>query len=363
MRQEITARQFFDGETLFGPTRITLVNDVVHDITSHSGQFDFDLVSPGLVDVQMNGFENLDIAQANSADLVAIDERLCELGTTSWLGTVVTHRLHTLSAILKRLDDVYRSDTVNGFCGIHLEGPFLGDSLGAHRQEWVVPIDIEWLTTLPSSIRLMTIGAEQANFATATRLLEGRGIAVSIGHSRPTRAQFDAALNSGASMVTHLFNAMSGIHHREDGLALMALLSDNIFLGLIADLVHVSPDAISHTFQSASDGRVCLVSDSVAWLAPGLIAKGVAVTEGAPRLPDGTLAGSSTPLAVCVANVVQKCSVPLHKALRAATSTPANVIGRRDLGRIVRGQPADLVAFDSNLRVVSTMRRLPSSRA
>lgn len=363
MLQEIVTRQFFDGDTLQGPSRVILEDGIVARIEDTTKECDFFLLSPGLIDVQMNGFGGHDVATADAATLTALDAELASLGTTSWCGTIVTAPLERLSETIDRLHRLWTQQTVSGFIGIHVEGPFLGLVPGAHRPDWIRPIELSWLRSLPESVRLVTMGAEQQEFTDATQILRSKDIVVSIGHSRPTAQQFTDAISSGASMVTHLYNGMSGVHHRDVGLALLAMTEPEVTVGLIGDMVHVSPQAVALAFAAKGHRGVCLVSDSVAWESPWARARGVEVRNGAPRLSDDTLAGSSAPLSECVANAVHRAGVPLDQALRAATSTPADLLGNSALGRVRQGHSQDLVAFDESLHVVNTWRRLPSLRA
>ena len=161
--------------------------------------------------------------------------------------------------------------------------------------------------------------------------------------------------------MTHLYNAMSGVHHRQDGVALSALTDPRVTAGLIADMCHVSAPAVRLAFL-AKPAEIALVSDSIAWNSQWANRMSVEVRDGAPRLPDGTLAGSSTSLAECVRRTVQMAGVDISVALRAATSTPARVVGRTDVGHLVTGRSCDIVAFDRDLHVCATWSRLVSSR-
>ena len=363
MSHEILTRHFFDGDTLHGQSRLIVEDSVLVSIEPTSDASNFYLVTPGLVDIQMNGFGEHDVSAADSESIKALDVELARAGTTSWCATVVTSPLQQLSDVLWRLHEIWLSSDVQGFLGVHLEGPFLGGVPGAHRPEWIIPFDFEWLTQLMPSVRLMTVGAEQEFITEASALLKDRGIAISIGHSSPTTQQFNDAVGAGASMVTHLYNGMSGVHHRDAGLALLALTDPRVTVGLIGDLVHVSPEAISLAYQAKGVRGVCLVSDSIAWASQRAKTRGIEVKGGAARLPNGTLAGSCTPLAECLARVVLQCGVNLVDALRSATSVPADLVGANGIGRAQTGNVVDLVAFDDSLHVVNTWRRLPSVRA
>lgn len=362
MADELTCERFHDGTELKGPTRLVIENGVVRLIEPYQGHCEHHLVAPGLVDLQMNGWGDVDVADAGTDDLHRLGAELASLGTTTWLATLITAPLDVMSRRAGRLHDAVESGAVQGLEGIHLEGPFLGRSPGAHLTDHIVPADVEWLASLPSSVRLVTLAAETPNASSAIALLEGRGTRVSLGHSSPTREEFEAALAAGAGMVTHLFNGMSGIHHRHGGLALWAMVDETLAVGVIADMVHLSPEALRLAFLSDRGARPFLVSDSVAWRTPWAVRRGVAVVDGAPRLPDGTLAGSST----CLAEGVRRSVVagaPLEEVLVAATSRPARLIGAAHAGCLAVGGPADLVIFDEDLHVRGVCTRLPSGRA
>ena len=362
MSDVITCNQYFDGDNLHGPRRITYSDGVVTSIVSFDGTADYEVVSPGFVDIQMNGFEQWDVARGTTQDLFDLGVRLKELGTTSWLGTITTASLENLAKSITSVSDAMGAKQIPGCVGIHVEGPFLGQAPGAHNPSLIIPVDGDWIRHLPSTVRLMTIAAEQDEISDGISLLRSKNICVSIGHSRPTLVQWQKCRDAGARMVTHLFNGMSGIHHREDGLALLALIDSEVYVGLIGDLVHVSPLAVSLAFTVKGQNRLCLVSDSVAWSSEWAKKRGIQISDGSPRLPDGTLAGSSIPIAECVRRVVAVAGIPLEQALRAATSAPSDAVGLVDMGRIVEGQPADLVALDSSLYVSRTWSRLVSLR-
>lgn len=357
----ISASRFFDGDTMHGPTAVDIEDGTVTGMEPCAAdEAEHHLLVPGLVDVQMNGWDSVEVAGADAGSMETLGALLAREGTTHWLGTVITDSLGRLTERLRQLDGIVSRGTT-GAVGIHVEGPFLGRATGAHPREHVVPISREWIASLPPSVRMVTMGAELGGFAQAARQLVQAGVVVSIGHSRPDAPQFDAAVEAGSTMVTHLFNAMSGVHHREDGLALSALTDPRVRMGLIADMAHVSPAAVRLAFL-AKPHDVALVSDSVAWNGRWASARGVTVTDGAPRLPDGTLAGSSTSLLGCVRNVVSRCGVDISTALRAATSTPARLIGRDDIGCIRVGQRFSAVSLTPDLGVSEVWRGLQSSR-
>lgn len=359
LTQSVTTRRFFDGNRLHGPTRLEIDGGIVAAVEDHHGPCDHDLVTPGLVDLQVNGWRNVDFASCSQEDLATLDHELAALGTTAYLATLISDDPGRMRARAAVLGETRAS--APGLMGVHLEGPFLGRMHGAHRPDRVIPIDLPWLADLPALVRLVTLGAEQESAMEAVRMLVAKGVTVSLGHGSPDESQYSAAVGAGARMVTHLFNAMSGVHHRDFGMALAALTDSRVTAGLIADMCHVSPRATRLAFAARPDG-VCLVSDSVAWESASFQRTGATVRNGAPRLPDGTLAGSSTSLAGCLRLAVMEAGVDLESALRAATSTPARLIGETGAGTVGTGRSCDLVSFDDDLRVRSVWRRLVSSR-
>lgn len=356
----LTSSLFFDGRTLRGPTRINLDdNGTVLAIDDEPGSTEHHLIAPGLIDLQMNGWQDINVASADGSDLARLDALLWDEGTSRWLGTIVSAPSQSMARALARLDSNIAS--APGMLGIHSEGPFLGGRPGAHDRSAIIDVDLDFLTRLPDSVHLVTLAAEQPGVAEAIELLRRRGVCVSIGHSAPTRAQWTTAVSHGAQMVTHVFNGMSGVHHRDGGLALWALVDEAVTCGLIADGHHVSHDIVKLVFavKGPHDG-VVLVSDSVGWMHPGAVARGVTADAGAAALADGTLAGSTSSLLGCVRRAVVDAGVDLSAALRAATTTPARMLGRADLGVVEVGRVCDIIAVDSSLAIQDRLRGSPA---
>ena len=184
------------------------------------------VLSPGLIDLQVNGKSDVDVWSSliarDAAALGRLDNRLLDEGVTTWLPTLVTHRLEKYLPALEFLWE-QRPHLEASVPGAHLEGPMLGTRAGAHRPELITIPTASWWDDVAPFVRLVTLGAESESAVEVTSSLVARNIAVSIGHSAPTRRQYDDMVSAGACMVTHLFNAMSGVHHRDDSLALWAL--------------------------------------------------------------------------------------------------------------------------------------------
>jgi N-acetylglucosamine-6-phosphate deacetylase len=345
------ARVFrFPGWT--GPARVHLDGGRVADIEPLDRVDTDRWLVPGFVDLQVNGIDDIDVASADGDDWERLDGLLVAQGVTTWCPTLVTMPLDRYARPLTRIRAAMDRPAAPrpSIAGVHLEGPFLGAAVGAHPPELVVPIDLDWLAALPRHVALVTLGAEQVDAAAAVRLLVGDGRLVSIGHTRACEAEYDAAVGAGARLTTHLFNGMSGVHHREPGVAVFALTHPRMSASIIADGVHVHPRVVRMAFQALGPERAVLVTDAVAWRAGNVGSIGMAMREGAPRLPDGTLVGSAVTMdeaiRVCVA-----AGVPVEHALAAASTNPAALLGLDDRGRIDPGARADLVALSPDLHV------------
>jgi N-acetylglucosamine-6-phosphate deacetylase len=326
-----------------GPAEVVVENGTITAIEPVSSAPERTL-APGFVDLQVNGVEDIDVASARDGDWERLDELLHATGVTTWCPTLVTAPLADMRERLERIP------VRESIAGAHLEGPFLGGRPGAHPVELLVPVDLDWLASLPDTVRVVTVAPEVAGALDAVRSLTARGVTVSLGHSAATLEQVRACIDAGARMVTHLFNGMPSLHHREPGVVGATLTDDRVVAGLIADLVHVHPTAIEVAFR-AKPGRIALVTDAVAWRGARIGRIEIVHDGTAPRLPDGTLAGSSLTMDAAIRNVVAETRVPLDDALRAASTTPAALVGLTDRGRIDTGCRADLVALTPDLRV------------
>lgn len=305
---------------------------------------------PGFIDLQVNGIDDVDVASATGTAWARLGELLVDQGVTSWCPTLITAALDNYEQPLARIAQAQRLGGPS-IIGAHLEGPFLGGAPGAHPRALLAPIDLEWLLALPAIVRLVTLAPELEHAADAVALLVERGVVVSLGHSTPSETETGAAVQAGATMATHLFNGMSGVHHREPGLAAHALLNDALTVGLIADLIHVHPIALELAFRIKPAERTVLVTDAVAWRGPSAALVGLQIIDGAPRLRDGTLAGSVLTMDHAIRNVVNHCGVSLEQAARSASTNPARVMGLTDRGAIAVGQRGDFVELDDQLHV------------
>ncbi|WP_019501073.1 N-acetylglucosamine-6-phosphate deacetylase [Pseudanabaena sp. PCC 6802] len=277
--------------------------------------------SPGAVDLQINGALGIsfnDLNRDRATKLPEICRFLYHQGIDGFLPTLVTtsiaqlHRsLEILAAEIERQQQA--PDPLEAkILGIHLEGPFLHpDKRGAHPQEHLLPLNLDTLSKVlgdfTAFIKLITLAPELDPTGDTIQFLCDRQIVVSLGHSTANAEQTRTAIERGATMVTHAFNAMPSLHHRDVGLLGEAILSDRVWCGLIADGVHVSPQMVKLLYRMTS--KIFLVSDA---LAPLGLPDGsypwddrqIAVANGTARLPDGTLSGTTVPLLNAIKNLL-----------------------------------------------------------
>ena len=332
--------------------------DVPPDVVLPSG-----VLVPGLVDMQINGCFGVDFVAADPAGWAEVSARLPETGVTSFVPTFITAPVPDLVAGLRRTAALPADLGGARVLGVHVEGPFLSPKRhGAHDPALLRDPTPEAVDALieaaPGLLRMHTLAPERPGALAAIRRLVDAGVLVSVGHSDATAEQTEAAADAGARLVTHLFNAMRPLHHREPGVVGQGLADPRLTCGLIADLHHVAAPICRLAF-AAAPGRIVLVTDAVAaaGMPPGTYDLGgqqVSVDPlGLPRRPDGTLAGSGLRLDAAIANVVA-AGVDLRSAVDAASRLPADILGRPDLGRIEAGGTADLVWLGDDLSARAT---------
>ncbi|HEV7525150.1 MAG TPA: amidohydrolase family protein [Acidimicrobiia bacterium] len=298
------------------------------------------VLTPGFVDMQVNGTGAVDFASAPVEQIVQALDGLVARGTTGLLLTICSAPLDTYDVTLERMARV-RAARPDAVIGVHLEGPFLGGAPGAHPRSVLRPAEIDFVRHILDAyrdlVRVVTLAPEADPDLVATRLLAEAGVVVSLGHSVVDLDGARAAAAAGASMVTHLFNGMGALHHRAPGLPGAALDDARLVPSIIADFVHVHPVLVKLALRARPDAVV--VTDAVATEPP------VVERDGAAYLADGTLAGSTLTMDVVLRNVVS-IGVPIAQAVRHATANPARVLSASDRGRIAPGARADLVALD-----------------
>ncbi len=321
---------------------------------------DAGFVSPGLIDLQVNGANGAE-AGDDSRAIEAISRWLARTGVTAWLPTVVTADAASYPGVFAAYAEV---DPAIGATplGLHLEGPFLAPARkGAHQLGYIeAATDAlleSWLAQ--DAIRLVTLAPERTGGIDRIRRLDERGIVVSLGHTDATLEEFAGGVDAGAAMATHLFNAMSPMHHRQPGAMIAAMTDDRITAGLIPDAVHAHPASVRLALRAKGPERIAIVSDmmSAIGLGPGAYELGgqtVIVDGPTARLADGTLAGSVLTMDQAVRNLVSWADVTPAVAIQMCTQTPADLLHDRTRGRLLAGARADLALWSADFEVEQT---------
>ncbi len=320
-------------------------------------------VVPGFVDLQVNGGWGIDLA-SDPEGVWQLASRLPSTGVTAFLPTLVSSSPetvdHALAVLAAGPPEGWRGARPLGW---HLEGPFLAPRRrGVHAIEAIRPPDRDlfarWLGT--GQVAMVTLAPELPGAATCIASARAAGVVVSAGHSDATYEQAVEAFAAGVTAVTHLGNAMSGLHHRAPGLVGAALATPGVVVGVIADGHHLHPGMLGLVAAAAGD-RVALVTDAVA--AAGLPAGqhrlgGTVVTTSTdqpPRDVDGRLAGSSLDLARAVTLWQSATGRSAADAIGAATAVPAGLLGLPDRGRLSEGAVADWCVLDDDGGVRTTV--------
>ena len=331
-----------------------------------------DWISLGGIDLQINGGLGLafpDLNPDNADKLSSISKFLWDQGVDGFLPTIVTTSIDNIHRSLAALSQPPKLQSK--ILGVHLEGPFLNlQKRGAHPQEHLLPLTIDQIKRVlgdyASLVKVITLAPELDETGKVIPYLRSLGITVSLGHSQATAAQAQQAFQQGATMVTHAFNAMPSLHHREPGLLGAAIVDPKVRCGLIADGQHVSPMMLEILLRSSQFDRGCfLASDALSplGLPDGVYpwdSREIQIHHGTARLADGTLAGTTLPLLVGVQNLVQWGICPPEPAIALATTAPRAAIG---LPIHYEGQPAHLLRWHPDPSGTLTWQRIePNDR-
>ncbi|MDZ8054815.1 MAG: N-acetylglucosamine-6-phosphate deacetylase [Aulosira sp. ZfuVER01] len=313
-----------------------------------------DWISLGGVDLQINGALGLAFPelQADNAHLLPkISQFLWDVGVDGFLPTLVTTSVDNIQRSLALIAAFIQSQKVGAqILGVHLEGPFLNaQKRGAHPAEYLLPLTIEQVKRVLGDyaqiVKVITLAPELDPTDEVIPYLRSLGITVSLGHSQATATQAQRAFDLGATMVTHAFNAMPPLHHREPGLLGAAIIHPEVMCGFIADGQHIAPTMLQILLR-ATEG-LFLVSDALAplGLPDGVYpwdSRQIEVKNGTARLPDGTLSGTTLPLLVGVQNLVNWGICDVEKAIALATDAPRKAIANPGISP---NQPANLLRW------------------
>ena len=321
-------------------------------------------LAAGFIDLQVNGGGGAMFNDAPTAAAIAtIGGAHRAFGTTGFLPTFIsgphTGMARAVSAVREAINE-----GEPGVLGIHFEGPHINPARrGAHDAREIRLLadgDIDLLASLGAGRTLVTLAPECVT-PSDIAALAARGVIVAAGHSEADAGTIDTAMANGLTGVTHLFNAMGPLGHREPGAAGAALTRDRLACGIIADGAHVNWDVLRLAWRAKPEGTLFLVSDAMSPVGAPEVdtvrmgGETAYVAEGCLRLADGRLAGSLLDMGRAVRNCVVHAGIPLEDALAMAAAYPADFLGLGESrGRLAPGLRADLVWLDDDLRVRAT---------
>jgi len=332
---------------------------VLEDVPGPAEDLDGALVIPGLVDIHVHGCAGADFSDGDYAGLVRMARYLARRGVTSFAPASMTLPYDALDKAFHAAARLRREGLADGarLMGIQMEGPFLSrEKRGSQNPAYLRLPDWDSFLRLYDAaeglLRIVDVAPELPGAVEFTRRASEK-CRVSVAHTAAGYDQAAAVFDAGATHLTHLFNAMSGIHHRHPGPIGAASERENVTAELICDGIHVHPSAVRMAFR-LFPGRICLISDALrcCGMADGSYSLGgqeILLSGGVARLTGGAIAGSAADLYQCMRRAVS-FGIPREQAVWAATALPARVIGREsETGAIADGRAADFVICGGEL--------------
>ena len=335
-------------------------NDI-DEIINVKGNF----VAPGFINVHIHGAMGHDTMDATDEALAAMAEFLPQTGVTAFLPTTMTNSWEKITAALNAVRSAKQTPPSGAtILGAHMEGPFINPRYsGAQSAKDIIPADFSLVEPFVDVIRIITFAPETLAYKALARFVVRCtyfNIAASIGHTATDYQTASSAVFFGAKSFTHVFNAMSGVHHRTGGAALAALIEDAT-VELIADNIHVSPEAQQLVWQAKGGQNVALITDSIRACGIGdgeseLGGQKVFVENNVAKLADGTIAGSLLTMERAMQKFHFNTGASIPQLVTAATKTPAKLIGEYDQrGSLEDGKQADMVIFDDKINIKQTI--------
>jgi len=323
-------------------------------------------LSPGFVDIHIHGTAGFDTMDGTQQAISKIKSSLIKSGVTSFLATTMSMPINeiikALKAIRYDMDEEHIGSDGARIIGCHLEGPFLNKEYkGAQASKDIVYPDIELIKEYINIIKIVTVTPEIKSAEAMVRYLKDEGIVISAGHTGASYEDILSARKWGLSHVTHLFNAMTKLHHRKPGIIGAALTTD-MTCELIADFIHLHPAIIKIVLQAKELDKIILITDQ---MRAGTLGEGdydlggqkVFVKEGSARLEDGQLAGSILTIDQAVRNINQISELNLNEIINMVTYNAAKLLGLEDqIGLLKEGNRADFVMLNKNLEVINVYK-------
>lgn len=327
------------------------------------------VVVPGFIDEHVHGAAGSDAMDGTMEDLGKIANALASEGTTAFLATTMTQSPENITKALKAVKAYRELSPESGaeILGVHLEGPFISkDFVGAQPIEYVAKPSVEVFKKYQDAsgdcVRIVTLAPEVEGSTELIKYLVSQNIVASIGHTNATYVDVKKAVEVGATNLTHTYNAMKPLHHREVGTVGSGFLFDELNCECICDGIHVSGPAIQLLHKNKPADKMTLITDAMRakHMPDGVSELGgqvVIVKNGEARLENGTLAGSVLKMNNAVKNVMKFLNLPLEEVVKLASQNPAKNLGVLDqMGSIKEGKRADFVILDKDLNVVQTVR-------
>ncbi|QIB27599.1 N-acetylglucosamine-6-phosphate deacetylase [Caloranaerobacter azorensis] len=331
-------------------------------------------LSPGFIDIHNHGNFGYDTMNATFESLESMSYFHLKNGVTGFLPTTMTASLKEIKMAIKNVADyIELQNNKNKFkeqksqvLGLYLEGPYFSqEKKGAHAPRFLKSPEInelkEFLDVSNQTVKIVALAPELPGALEAITYLKSNGIIVSAGHTNATFLEMKTGIDKGITLATHLYNGMRCFSHREPAVVGAVLTDERVFCEVICDGIHLHAAAIELAVKVKGKDKIVLISDAM--MATGLEdgeyeigGQKVYVKRGVARLSDGSLAGSTLTLNKAVYNMVNTVNIPLQDAVRMASLNPAKVIGISDKkGSIEIGKDADLIIFDENIRILTTI--------
>ena len=363
---------FYSREKVSIKVRNGIIIDVSDGYVSSGNVLDYRdyIVLPGLLDTHIHGIKGYDVNNGKIDDILGMSKTLVEYGVTGFLPSTVTASHEELVNICRCIKEAYEEWNLNPtpigarILGLHLEGPYINpEKRGAQNPKFIRKPNIkeikEYYHASNGLLKMITLAPEIEGCLEIISELTRLGITVSLGHSNASYDITVKAIVRGASRATHLFNAMRGIHHRDPGLIIALLEHPNVYIELIADLIHLHPSILRFVVRHVGSSRVILISDSISatGLSDGVYNLGeleVHVKGGIARLSDGRLAGSTLTLNKALINMVN-LGFNLIDVVKMTSFNPARNLGIKGLGDIRPGFYGDFAVLDAEFRVKATI--------
>jgi N-acetylglucosamine-6-phosphate deacetylase len=353
MKDTLDIYNYFDGNTIKSLQELEIVDGRFKSVVQSEIVTEGDhLIIPGFLDLQIYGAGGkLFSAEPTVESLSHIEDTLLEQGTTGFFACIATNTPSVFNACIETAK-AHRPFAKNCL-GLHLEGPFLNAKRrGAHVAEFVRKATLDEIKQLlefgDGVIKMMTIAPELQDDEVIDYLLD-QGVIVSLGHSDATYEQARAAYDKGIQTTTHLFNAMSPLHHRDPGIPTAVFNHPKAMASIIADGNHVNYEVIKMSKKLLKE-RLFLITDAVTACSSGPYQH---VLEGDKFvMPDGTLSGSSLTMLQALKNCIDYCDIELPEAIRMTSLYPARLMADANVkGEIKTGAPADFLVLDKNLNL------------